>query len=57
MVVFVTQRALVGLLDGLCGAAAGYGVLLAFPGRDSFGPGQSGCRWILPKAPMGWRSC
>lgn len=42
MVVFVSQGALIGLLGGLCGAAAGYGVLLAFPGRETFGPGQSG---------------
>jgi lipoprotein-releasing system permease protein len=42
MVVFVAQGALIGLLGGLFGAAAGYGVLLAFPARESFGPGQSG---------------
>lgn len=42
MVVFVSQGALIGLMGGLFGAAAGYGVLLAFPARDSFGPGQSG---------------
>jgi lipoprotein-releasing system permease protein len=42
MVVFVAQGALIGLMGGLFGAAAGYGVLLAFPGRDSFAPGQSG---------------
>ena len=42
MVVFVSQGALIGLMGGLFGAAAGYGVLLAFPGRDSFAPGQSG---------------
>jgi lipoprotein-releasing system permease protein len=42
VVVFVAQGALIGLLGGLFGAAAGYGVLLAFPGRDSFAPGQSG---------------
>jgi lipoprotein-releasing system permease protein len=42
MVVFVAQGALIGLMGGLFGAAAGYGVLLAFPGRDAFGPGQSG---------------
>jgi len=29
-------------MGGLFGAAAGYGVLLALPSRDSFGPGQSG---------------
>jgi lipoprotein-releasing system permease protein len=42
MVVFVAQGALIGLMGGLFGAATGYGVLLAFPGRESFGPGQSG---------------
>jgi len=42
MVVFVTQGALIGLMGGLFGAVAGYGVLLAFPGRDGFGPGQNG---------------
>lgn len=42
MVVFVSQGALIGLMGGLFGAAAGYGVLLAFPSRASFGPGQSG---------------
>ena len=42
MVVFVSQGALIGLMGGLFGAAAGYGVLLAFPGRDSFAPGQNG---------------
>lgn len=42
MVVFVAQGALIGLMGGLFGAAAGYGVLLAFPGRDSFAPGQNG---------------
>jgi lipoprotein-releasing system permease protein len=42
VVVFVAQGALIGLLGGLVGAAAGYGVLLAFPGHDSFAPGQSG---------------
>jgi lipoprotein-releasing system permease protein len=42
MVVFVAQGALIGLMGGLFGAAAGYGVLLAFPSRDSFGPGHSG---------------
>ena len=42
VVVFVSQGALIGLMGGLFGAAAGYGVLLAFPGRESFGPGQSG---------------
>lgn len=41
-VVFVSQGALIGLMGGLFGAAAGYGVLLAFPGRESFAPGQSG---------------
>jgi lipoprotein-releasing system permease protein len=42
MVVFVAQGALIGLMGGLFGAAAGYAVLLAFPGRDSFAPGQNG---------------
>ena len=42
MVVFVSQGALIGLMGGLFGAAVGYGVLLAFPGRETFGPGQSG---------------
>jgi lipoprotein-releasing system permease protein len=42
MVVFVTQGALIGLMGGLFGAAAGYGVLLVLPARDSFGPAQSG---------------
>ncbi len=42
MVVFVSQGALIGLMGGLFGAAAGYGVLLAFPGRETFGPGHSG---------------
>jgi lipoprotein-releasing system permease protein len=42
VVVFVAQGALIGLLGGLTGAAAGYGALLAFPGRDSFAPGQTG---------------
>ena len=37
MVVFVSQGALVGLLGGLVGAAAGYAVLSLFPGRDMFG--------------------
>jgi lipoprotein-releasing system permease protein len=41
-VVFVSQGALIGLMGGLFGASAGYGVLLAFPGRESFAPGQSG---------------
>ncbi len=41
-VVFVSQGALIGLMGGLFGAAVGYGVLLAFPGRESFAPGQSG---------------
>ncbi len=42
VVVFIAQGALIGLLGGLLGAAAGYVVLLAFPGRDSFAPGQNG---------------
>lgn len=42
MVVFVSQGSLIGLMGGLFGAGVGYGVLLAFPGRDSFAPGQNG---------------
>ena len=42
MVVFVSQGALIGLLGGVIGAAAGYGVLLLLPARDAFGPGQTG---------------
>ncbi len=42
MVVFVSQGALIGLMGGLFGAAAGYGVLLAFPAREAFGPSQTG---------------
>jgi len=42
MVVFVSQGALIGLLGGLVGAAAGYGVLLFFPPRESFGPDSTG---------------
>lgn len=42
VVVFVSQGALIGLMGGLFGAATGYGVLLAFPSRDSLGPGQNG---------------
>lgn len=39
IVVFVLQGALIGLIGGLLGAAAGYGVLLAFPSREEFKPG------------------
>ena len=42
MGVFVVQGALIGLMGGLLGAGAGYGVLLVFPARDSFAPGQGG---------------
>lgn len=42
MVVFVVQGALVGLLGGLVGAAAGYLALLGFPGRETFGPESTG---------------
>jgi lipoprotein-releasing system permease protein len=41
MVVFVSQGALIGLMGGLFGAAAGYGVLLAFPGRETFRAGTT----------------
>lgn len=37
--VFVTQGALIGLLGGLFGAAAGYLALLPFPTRDAFRAG------------------
>jgi len=37
--VFVTQGALIGLMGGLFGAAAGYLALLPFPSRDAFEPG------------------
>lgn len=37
--VFVTQGALIGLLGGLLGAAAGYLALLPFPSRDAFRAG------------------
>jgi lipoprotein-releasing system permease protein len=39
MTVFVSQGALIGLMGGLLGAASGYAVLLAFPGRETFRPG------------------
>lgn len=41
-VVFVVQGALVGLLGALVGAAVGYLALLAFPSRETFGPGSTG---------------
>jgi len=37
--VFVMQGAMIGLVGGLTGAGIGYGVLLAFPGREDFKPG------------------
>jgi lipoprotein-releasing system permease protein len=55
-VVFVSQGALIGLMGGLFGAAAGYGVLLAFPGRESFAPGQSGLPIDITQGPTGLRS-
>ncbi|MEO8669502.1 MAG: ABC transporter permease [Bauldia sp.] len=39
VLVFVMQGAIIGLVGGLLGAGIGYGVLLAFPGRDEFKPG------------------
>ncbi len=42
MVVFVSQGALIGLMGGLVGAASGYGVLLFFPSRETFGPNMAG---------------
>jgi lipoprotein-releasing system permease protein len=42
MVVFVSQGALIGLLGGLVGAGVGYGVLLFFPARETFGPNMTG---------------
>lgn len=41
MVVFVSQGALIGLMGGLLGAASGYAILLAFPGRETFRPGTT----------------
>jgi lipoprotein-releasing system permease protein len=38
--VFVMQGAMIGLAGGLLGAGIGYGVLLAFPGREDFQPGR-----------------
>lgn len=38
--VFVTQGAMIGLVGGLLGAGIGYAVLLAFPGREEFKPGN-----------------
>jgi lipoprotein-releasing system permease protein len=38
--VFVTQGAMIGLVGGLFGAGIGYLVLLGFPSRDAFQPGD-----------------
>lgn len=38
--VFVMQGAMIGLVGGLCGAGIGYLVLLAFPSREAFQPGD-----------------
>ncbi|MDN2580085.1 ABC transporter permease [Aquibium sp. ELW1220] len=38
--VFVMQGAMIGLAGGLFGAGVGYAVLLAFPSRDAFQPGN-----------------
>lgn len=38
--VFVMQGAMIGVAGGLLGAGIGYGVLLAFPGREDFQPGR-----------------
>ncbi|MCD2175759.1 ABC transporter permease [Rhizobium sp. C4] len=38
--VFVIQGAMIGLAGGLLGAGLGYLVLLAFPGREAFKPGN-----------------
>ncbi len=38
--VFVMQGAIIGLAGALLGAGIGYAVLLAFPGRESFKPGD-----------------
>jgi lipoprotein-releasing system permease protein len=40
VIVFVMQGAMIGLVGGLMGAGIGYGVLLAFPGREAFKPGN-----------------
>lgn len=38
--VFVAQGAMIGLIGGLSGASIGYLVLLTFPGREAFQPGD-----------------
>ncbi len=38
--VFVMQGAMIGMAGGLFGAGVGYAVLLAFPSRDEFQPGN-----------------
>lgn len=38
--VFMIQGAMIGLVGGLLGAGIGYAVLLAFPGREAFKPGD-----------------
>ena len=40
VLVFVMQGALIGLFGGLLGAGSGYAVLLAFPSREEFQPGN-----------------
>lgn len=40
VVVFVMQGAMIGLVGGLLGAGIGYAVLLAFPSREAFQPGN-----------------
>lgn len=40
VVVFVMQGAMIGLVGGLMGAGIGYAVLLAFPSREAFQPGN-----------------
>ena len=40
VIVFVMQGAMIGLVGGLMGAGIGYAVLLAFPGREAFKPGN-----------------
>ncbi len=40
IIVFVSQGAIIGLVGGLLGAGIGYLVLLAFPPREAFRPGN-----------------
>lgn len=40
VLVFVMQGSLIGLFGGLLGAGSGYAVLLAFPSREEFQPGN-----------------